>query len=77
MTKRDDHNKYKGKDGVSGDEVGREFDLVIRINLPYKNQIQVGYGHFWPDEFAKKEASNEQADWIFVQWQIKFSKGLI
>lgn len=69
-------NAYRDKTGCSGDEVGREFDLLVRIDLPSKNQIQVGYGHFWPDEFAKKEASDVQADWVFVQWQIQFSKGL-
>jgi len=68
---------YRDKTGQSGDEVGREFDLVIKVDLPYKNQIQMGYGHFWPDEFAKKLASDTQADWVFIQWKIKFSKGIL
>ena len=64
---------YRDKSGNSGDEVGKEFDLVCRFNLPRGNQIQAGYGHFWPDEFVKKVASDKQANWFFVQWQYKFS----
>ena len=64
---------YRDKSGNSGDEVGKEFDLVCRFNLPKGNQIQTGYGHFWPDEFAKKLASDKQANWFFLQWQYKFS----
>ena len=64
---------YRDKSGDSGDEVGKEFDLVYRFNLPRGNQIQVGYGHFWPNKFVKKVASCKQANWFFVQWQYKFS----
>jgi hypothetical protein len=64
--------RYRDKTGNSGNEVGEEFDIVCRFNLPKGHQIQTGYGHFWPDEFAKKLASNKQANWFFVQWQYKF-----
>jgi len=63
--------KYRDKTGSSGDEVGKEFDLVGVINLPKKNQIQFGYGHFWPDEFTKNiTKSDKEANWIFVQWMV-------
>lgn len=64
---------YRDKTGNSGDKVGKEFDLVCRFDLSKGHQIQAGYGHFWPDEFAKNLASNKQADWFFVQWQYKFN----
>jgi len=65
--------RYRDKTGNSGDEVGKEFDIVCRFNLPKGNQIQAGFGHFWPDEFVKKLASGKQADWFFIQWQYKFN----
>jgi len=43
------------------------------FNLSKKNQIQLGFGHFWPDEFANKQASHKEANWVFFQWMYKFS----
>ena len=64
---------YRDKTGHSGDEVGREFDLVLKVNLPEGNEIQAGYSHFWPDRFAKRLASDKQANWVFIQWRIKLT----
>ncbi|RJX36047.1 MAG: hypothetical protein C4531_00840 [Desulfurivibrio sp.] len=64
---------YRDKTGRSGDEVGREFDLVGKFDLPKGNTVQVGFGHFWPDEFAESLASGEEANWVFVEWQYSFS----
>jgi hypothetical protein len=69
--------EYRDKTGRSGNEVGRELDILARFNLPKKNQIQVGFGHFWPDEFAKKQASHKQASWVFLQWMYEFSWGIL
>ena len=69
--------QYRDKTGNSGDKVGKEFDIVGRFKLPKGNEIQAGYGHFWPDEFAEKLASDKQADWFFVQWSYNFSYGLM
>jgi len=65
--------RYRDKTGNSGDEVGKEFDIVLKFDLPKGHQIQAGYGHFWPDEFVKKVASNRQANWFFLQWQYTFN----
>ncbi len=67
---------YRDKTGNSGDELGKEFDIVGRINLPKGNQVQLGFGHFWPDEFAEKKASDKESNWVFIQWQYKFSKDI-
>ncbi len=69
--------EYRDRTGESGDAVGKELDIVVKIDLPRKNEIQLGYGHFRPDEFAKNQASNKQADWVFLQWQYKFSWDLL
>ncbi len=68
---------YRDKTGNSGNKVGKEFDFVSRVDFLKGHQVQVGYGHFWPDEFAKKQASSKQADWFFLQWQYKFSWGIL
>jgi hypothetical protein len=64
---------YRDKNGNSGDKVGREFDVVGRLKLPKGNEIQFGYGHFWPDEFAENLASDKEANWVFLQWMYGFS----
>ena len=63
---------YRDKTGRSGNEVGRELDIVAKYKLSKSNVFMAGFGHFWPDEFAKKTASNKQANWIFLQWEYKF-----
>ncbi|MBE9570801.1 MAG: alginate export family protein [Proteobacteria bacterium] len=65
--------EYRDKSGNSGDKVGKEFDLTARLKLPKGNEIQFGFGHFWPDEFAKKQASDKEANWVFLQWMYRFS----
>ena len=66
--------EYRDKTGRSGNEVGKECDIVAKVNLPKKNEIQVGFGHFWPGEFAKKKVSDSKANWVFFQWEYKFSE---
>ncbi len=36
-----------------------------------------GFGYFWPDEFARKVASDVEASWVFLQWEYKFKVGLL
>jgi hypothetical protein len=40
-------------------------------------EIQFGYGHFWPDEFAENVASDKEANWVFLQFLYKFSYGIL
>ncbi len=68
---------YRDKTGLAGDDVGKEFDIVARYDYTKATQIQVGFGHFWPGEFTKRLASGEQANWVFLQWEYKFTTGLI
>ena len=64
---------YRDKSGQSGDEVGRELDIVAVINLFPNHCIQTGFGHFRPDEFARAVASDKNSNWVFVQWEYKLS----
>lgn len=68
--------QYRDKTGASGDEVGREFDIVAAIDFFKNNQLQVGFGHFRPDEFVKKMVSDKSSNWLFLQWTHKFSTKL-
>jgi hypothetical protein len=68
---------YRDKSGRSGDEVGQELDIVTTFDLSKQHQIQTGFGHFWPDEFAEAVASDRQSNWFFCQWSYKFSRTII
>jgi len=67
---------YRDPTGASGDEVGRELDIIGRWQVSSQHQIQCGFGYFWPDEFAEKQDADKDAAWAFVQWQWKFSQPL-
>lgn len=69
--------KYRDSTGGSGDEVGRELDILATWKLSPNNTLMAGYGHFWPDEFAKKTATDDQANWVFLQWEYIFGKTLL
>jgi hypothetical protein len=68
---------YRDKSGNSGDEVGKEFDIIGKWTIPKGMEIQLGYGHFWPDEFAENKASDKEANWVFLQFLYKFSYGIL
>lgn len=67
---------YRDKSGGSTDKVGKEFDILVKFSPLKYTELQVGYGHFWPDEFAKRVTSNTQADWVFFMVTYKFSTKL-
>ncbi len=66
--------EYRDKSGASGDEVGRELDFFAIIDLSKNNQFQIGFGHFWPNGFAEKQASHKQSNWVFLQYMYKYSQ---
>ncbi|QCQ21156.1 alginate export family protein [Desulfoglaeba alkanexedens] len=68
---------YRDPTGGSGDEVGRELDIITTWEPSPNNVLMAGYGHFWPDEFARKMASDTEADWVFLQWEYTFGKTLV
>jgi hypothetical protein len=65
--------EYRDKSGESGDDVGKEFDIALVLSLPLGNEIQAGFGHFWPHRFAEAQASSRQANWMFLQWTTAIS----
>ena len=64
---------YRDTSGNSGDEVGKEIDLVGKFKLPKGNEIRLGFSYFWPGEFAENVASDQNAHWVFLQWTYNFS----
>ena len=67
---------YRDPTERSGKEMGHELDVVIQWKVSKSQEIQAGYGHFWPGEFVKKLASPQQASWFFIQYQITLKKVL-
>ncbi len=61
---------YRDRSGASGKEMGHEFDLVAEWKLSPSQEVETGYGHFWPGEFVKREASSSQANWFFLQYRL-------
>ncbi len=64
---------YRDPSGRSGDDVGRELDIVVTYKMNKNNVFMAGLGHFRPDSFAKAAASGKQASWFFFQWEYRFS----
>lgn len=67
---------YQDKTGDSGNDVGKEIDIVATCKYFKSHTLMAGFGHFWPDEFAEKVASHKQATWAFLQWEYKFKTPL-
>jgi hypothetical protein len=67
---------YRDKTGGSGDDVGKEIDVIATMKYFKNHTFMTGFGHFWPDEFAEKVASSKQATWFFLQWEYKFKTPL-
>jgi hypothetical protein len=72
---------YRDKTGMSGDDVGDEFDIVMTWKpeelFPKKYgaiELQVGYSHFWRGGFTDKIADDCDANWYFSQvtYSLKF-----
>jgi len=66
--------EYRDPTGMSGDEVGDEFDVVITWMmdelLPEQYggiELQGGYSHFTPGGFTEKVADDCEANWYFAQ----------
>lgn len=68
---------YRDPTGSSGSAVGRELDIIATVKLPRGHKVMAGFGHFRPDEFAKKLASSRHANWCFMQWEYTFSTGVL
>ncbi len=65
---------YRDPTGSSGKEMGHEFDALANLKIGKYQEIQIGYGHFWPGEFVKKLASTKESNWFFVQYTLKIYK---
>lgn len=59
---------YRDKTGESGDDLGQEFDIVVKIKAIKGNKLELGYGYFMPGEFVKAVASDDDAGYFYGQW---------
>lgn len=69
--------EYIDKTGASGDDIGKEIDIIATTKSFKGSIFTLGYSHFWPDEFVKNRASKKEADWFFIQWEQSFTFNII
>jgi hypothetical protein len=53
--------------GQSGDFVGQEVDVRFRYQLDPRIELEVGYAHFFPGEFARRSGPSAHSDFFYVQ----------
>jgi hypothetical protein len=68
--------EYRDKTGSSGDDLGKEIDIIATTKSFKGSKFMLGYSHFWPDEFVKTIASRKEADWFFIQWEQAYTFNL-
>ncbi|MCB9851968.1 MAG: alginate export family protein [Phycisphaerales bacterium] len=58
--------------GRSGHDIGNELDLTIKYQLDVHSSMLFGYSHFWGNNFIKTTGPSQDADFIYVQYELKF-----
>lgn len=58
--------------GRAGHDIGNELDLTIKYQLDVHSSMLFGYSHFWGNNFIKSTGPSEDADLIYVQYELKF-----
>jgi hypothetical protein len=56
----------------SGARVGQELDLVIDLQIDTHQKVQFGYAHFWNGAFVRQTGLDDDADFLYVQYEVKF-----
>lgn len=59
--------------GKSGQTLGWEVDLVVRIRGPLGSQLLGGGGWFFPGGFVRQTGPAPRAAWLFLQYSVPFS----
>jgi hypothetical protein len=58
--------------GNSSHEVGQELDLTITWTIDVHSSVLFGYSHFWNGDFINETGLGDDADFIYMQYEIKF-----
>ncbi len=58
--------------GNSGREIGHELDLTVAYKIDKHQSMLFGYSHFWDSDVIIKTGPSEDADFFYVQYQMKF-----
>lgn len=58
--------------GRSSHDVGQELDLTISWQIDVHSSILFGYSHFWNGDFINETGLGDDADFIYLQYEIKF-----
>jgi hypothetical protein len=60
------------KTGRSGRDLGQEIDFMAKYKLTANVDIEGGYAHFFDGNFADKNGRPDPADWLYIQYRLKF-----
>lgn len=58
--------------GEAGNFVGHEIDARVRYELSSRADIEVGYAHFMPGNFAEQTGDADDSDLFYVQMTVRF-----
>lgn len=58
--------------GAFGGDVGDELDVTVKWQVDAHSAFLVGWSHFWPDNFIGGTGASRDADFIYVQYQLRF-----
>ena len=51
--------------------VGQEASLLVKYDLNDNLKLEMGYAHFFSGPYVKDTGSNDDADWVYFQFNVK------
>jgi hypothetical protein len=57
--------------GVSGDDLGHEFDVRLRWEPTASWQVTLGYAHFVASEWTRRQVRGGDTDFAYLELQFK------
>ncbi len=60
--------KLQDATGQSGDFMGHEFDIRLRLALLDRYDLTIGYAHFWAGEFPENLGRGQDTDFLYVEF---------
>lgn len=58
--------------GSSGRHIGNELDFILNWKLDDHQDLQLGYAHFWHGSFVDSTGLSDDADFIYLQYLLRF-----
>lgn len=62
----------RDRSGHSGTELGQELDITVTWTLDVHSSILIGYSHFWDGTFIRRTGPDQDVDFYYAQYALKF-----